>query len=350
VRYHDALSIIHLVPAVTGAAGLALAALLASEREAPLRWLAAGLIGAAVIAAALPFPELRLSPYSQVDPLLREIWLSRVGETFSAIAGLQTGQPHLAIAFGIPPLLATGAVGFMAWRMVQAKDSTAGLWLLLSALMTLTTAMAWVWQLRVAGQAALPASVVVAVCLALLLEKRGTRAFLYGALALSPLASGAVGAVLAEQIGAEDAARQAARADAANAGEPGLCTGSAAFAGVAGLAPTLAVTSIDVGAPLILATGHSALAAPYHRNNRSLRAAYDIFLAPPAQAERQVRALGAGLVVTCTRAPEADVLSQRAPQGLMAALEAGRAPAWLAPLPSPAGSDIRAWRVLPPVR
>ena len=99
---------------------------------------------------------------------------------------------------------------------------------------------------------------------------------------------------------------------------------------------------------MLLATPHTVLAAPYHRNNRSLRAAYDIFLASPAEAEGRVRSLGAGLIVFCTRAAEADVLSQHAPGGLMAALEAGRTPGWLAPLPSPQGSDIRAWRVLPP--
>lgn len=357
VRHHDAFSLIHLAPALVGAAGLAVAAAML-RAEAPLaRWIAAALIGVAVVAAALPFPELLRSPYSQVDPMLREIWLSRVGETFSAIAGLQTGQPHLAIAFGVPAVLASGAACFMAWRAWRTGSDRLDLWLLLAALLLVTTVLAWVWQLRVSGQAALLGSIAVAACLAWLLETRGTRAFLIGALALSPLPSGAVGAVLASQLEADHSQAHAAGAqgpDAATpataqaAALPGQCTGTEAFSSLTSLTPMLAVTSIDVGAPMLLATPHTVLAAPYHRNNRSLRAAYDIFLAPPAQAEAKVRALGAGLIVTCTGAAEVDVLAQRAPGGLMAVLEAGRVPGWLAPLPSPQGSDIRAWRVLPP--
>jgi hypothetical protein len=172
------------------------------------------------------------------------------------------------------------------------------------------------------------------------------RGLVRAVLLTSPLVPGAAGTALAA-LQPDPAAQVAAATTAGAADGPGACQGQQALAHLAGLPPTLAVTTIDMGAPLLLATPHSALAAPYHRNNRSLVAAYRLFLAPPQAAVERARALGAGLVVYCASAAEAEVLSTEAPNGLMARLVAGNAPEGLAPLPAPAGSDIRAWRVVP---
>lgn len=373
-RSHDAFSLIHLVPAVTGATGLALAALVLRGPHPAPRLIGAGVIGGAVIAAALPFPELLLAPYDRLDPLLARLWLSRVGEAVPGLAALSTGQAGLAVAFAVPPLLATAAALLVLRAPGRAVSGAApgpsgapgppagdaggrrrldGM-VLVFAILVLTCVLSWVWQLRVAGQAAAVGAIAVAVLAGIALERHGSRGLVRVILLASPILPGAAGTALSHlqpdpgpPAAVQTGPAPSAATDAASpASASGHCTGERALSGLAGLPPTLAITTIDAGAPLILATPHRALAAPYHRNNRSLAAAYRFFLASPPEARSLAQQLGAGLVVTCAGAVEAEVLAAEAPDGLMAALVAGRTPDWLVALPAPPGSDIRAWRVV----
>jgi hypothetical protein len=174
------------------------------------------------------------------------------------------------------------------------------------------------------------AAVAVAVLAGEALARHGVRGLVRAVLLASPLMPGAVGTALAAaQPDQAEAAQTAEPAKTAStSAKPGACQGEAALAHLAGLPPTLAVTTIDMGAPLLLATPHSALATP-------------------DEALGQARRLGAGLIVVCASAAEAEVLATEAPRGLMATLATGAQVAGLAPLPAPAGSDIKAWRVLP---
>jgi hypothetical protein len=73
------------------------------------------------------------------------------------------------------------------------------------------------------------------------------------------------------------------------------------------------------------------------------------FLARPDQAQAYVRKRHATLVVICTTMPEMKRYQKEAPQGLAAALLAGKPPVWLRPLPQP-GADkthIAIWQVRP---
>jgi hypothetical protein len=365
VRHHDAFSLIHLVPTLAGCAGLGAAALLVGGRSLVVRGIALAGVGGLVIAAALPFrADLLRGPYELLDPLLARLWLSRVGEAFSGVASIRNGQAGLAVAFAVPCLLALGAAAVVArWAWTQQRTAEAGSAsgaasgaarqldgaVLLVALLAVTGALSWLWQLRVSGQASVLAAVAVAVLAGEALARHGVRGLVRAVLLASPLVPGAVGTALAAaQPDQAEAAQTAEPAKTAStSAKPGACQGEAALAHLAGLPPTLAVTTIDMGAPLLLATPHSALAAPYHRNNRSLVAAYRLFMATPDEALGQARRLGAGLIVFCASAAEAEVLATEAPHGLMATLATGAQVAGLAPLPAPAGSDIKAWRVLP---
>jgi hypothetical protein len=370
---HDALSVIHLVPALTGAAGLMALALLCGRWTFAQRAGAVAGLGALVIVAALRHPQILLAPYDLVDPLLMDLWLSRVAETFSALAAIRTGAAHSAVAFGIPVLLAAAAAIWMAreallQRSIDMADGASpspgedkalelDRWLLLVAGLVVAGALAWLWQLRVSGQASAIGAVACAGALSHILARRGARAMILAGLLITPLWPGVAGAMLsrfgaASQPEAASGAlpsRETGRPQTSGSGpamEGPRCTGEDAFAAVADVAPALAVTTVDTGAPLLLATHHSALAAPYHRNNASILAAYRVWMAPAGEARRRAASLGADLLVFCDGAPEVAVLSERAPAGLIADLSRGQVPDWLRPLPAAAGSDIKAFMVV----
>jgi hypothetical protein len=123
------------------------------------------------------------------------------------------------------------------------------------------------------------------------------------------------------------------------------CFNQPSFKTLADAKAGLVVAPVDMGARILLTTHHTALAAPYHRNNKGNLAAYQVFLLPQADAEARVRTLGANYVAICKRSAEVTILSREGPKGLMVDLEAGRIPGWLEAMPTPKGSDILAYKV-----
>ncbi|HEY1735595.1 MAG TPA: hypothetical protein VGG12_03020, partial [Methylovirgula sp.] len=89
---------------------------------------------------------------------------------------------------------------------------------------------------------------------------------------------------------------------------------------------------IDAGSHMLALTPHSVLAAPYHRDNDGNRAVIDAMLATPGKAHDILISHHATYLVTCAGLKETEVMARRAPQGLAAALVAGRIPTWLKPV------------------
>jgi len=94
----------------------------------------------------------------------------------------------------------------------------------------------------------------------------------------------------------------------------------------------LVLAPIDEGAHLLAFTHHAVVAAPYHRNNAGNRLSIDTFLAPPDEARNIALSSGADYLLACPPMKRMEIMAQRAPHGLAAALIAGRVPDWLAPL------------------
>ena len=94
----------------------------------------------------------------------------------------------------------------------------------------------------------------------------------------------------------------------------------------------LFLTLPDLGPYLLVHTGHSVTAGPYHRNNHGNRLMYDIFLARPETARDMIRTAGLRYVALCNWPNTAPHLIRRAPEGFAAALDSETPPAWLRPV------------------
>jgi hypothetical protein len=124
-----------------------------------------------------------------------------------------------------------------------------------------------------------------------------------------------------------------------------VCDIPAAAPALTQLAPATIFAPIDNGPMLLLTTSHKVVATAHHRAPLALHDVIAAFTADPAQAEALVRAHGARYVAICPGLAEAQIYRDAAPNGLMAKLSAGQAPAWLKPVPLPETSGLKLWAV-----
>jgi len=298
----------------------------AASRLPDWRWrsgAAAALILLALIAAGAAAPECLGSPYGPGDPLLDQIWPAGIGEAGGAFAA-----PAAALAeLGLGLAALSGA-----FLVARRGGATATAWLPVTAAIAGGT-LAGLVQLR-AG--AIPAALAAPVLARALVELRrhGRGAVVLGTL----LSLGIVWQAAGRGLGGGPAA----------AGRPALlgagCRDARTLDQLDRLPGGMFAAPLDMSAYLVGATGHRALAGPYHRNRRGNRAVYDFFLAPPASADYQALLWTIDYVALC---PEsfAELPPGRVPEtSLLAALRRGETPPWLEPILL-VDSRARAWRV-----
>jgi hypothetical protein len=326
--YCDALS----APQMTLVAGVvvALASLAALSGKFPTpfaRFVAAAFAGAAALGVYIAaYPACLGDPLAATDPLVRELWLSRVHEAMSLrkLAVRDLGEAAMLAA---PTLFGLTAACGLAWR---TDGEARARWLFLAALVAVGFAVG-AWQIR-AFSSVLPLAGLAWVGGALALAERGRarHELLGGPLALALLLMLASPFVWA--LGASES-------EAAPGGAPGVskaaCLASERIAALDALPPGLALTAIDLGPYLLERTRHSTLAGPYHRDNHGNRAALEIWTGPAESAAPRLRALGVRYVFFC---PGLIDDARDAPQGSLAAVLRDKAPpAGLRPQPLAAG-------------
>ncbi|MFN3401927.1 MAG: hypothetical protein ACK4Z4_16425, partial [Ferrovibrio sp.] len=196
---------------------------------------------------ALVAPACLAHPYAGVDPVVRAGWMSRVEEA----RGLMALSPVEWIGMAGLPLAALIAALFQATRH-RGPD-----WALLTLLVIGSIALALV-QARAIHVASALAPAVLAPLVARLRVVRP---------ALAPL-----GWLLSIGISYPLAARAMPSPNPVSA--PG-CDAEQAIRALAGHPAGLVLAPIDLGPRLLLDTRHAVLAAPYHRNNRGIRAWID---------------------------------------------------------------------------
>ena len=330
----DALSVGYALAGLAGAGGLAaLAALSPRLHSVAIRFSAAAMLGAAPIAALkLTAPLCFGDPFVGLDPLVRSIWLDNVAEVQPLFA-LARSQPAFAATLGLPiaaALLATIVCAVHATGVRRARLT------LLAALIAAGLAMTF-WGVRVYSSVAPLAAIGGAAAVTASLRRFKAKGAARAALALLfslPFAAAAYALVLP------------ADAPPTAGGGTMSCLRPEAMKPLDALPTGLVFAPIDSGSHLLAFTRHSVLGAPYHRNNRANRLVIDAFLAPPNQAERLVRSSGADYLVICPAQMQAVTIAGHAPQGLAAALIAGRIPAWLSPVDIKSAPNL-AFRVNP---
>ncbi len=330
---------------------VAAAAIFAAARANPATlWVRLLLLGGAGLLAAGALvwtePQCAAGPFASLDPIVVKYWYKNILE----------GQPlwasgaHDAIHVLVPSL--AGLVGaVLAWRGCVAGEDRKAWATVIAALLgaavlslfvlrSVSTAhlfalpgMAWIglraWTRARAIASPLP-RVLASAGAALTLP-------LVGSIAVA-VALGAVFPVL--------------KAEEAASGPSGpfesTCLDPAAIAALNHLPPTIIMTPIDLGAPLIFWTNHGVVATGHHRNKQAMADTIRAFVGDPAQTEALVRKNQATLVVICRTAPDLTQYRRARKGALAAQLYAGKPPAWLESVPVGGSSGLAAWRVKPP--
>ncbi|HST36306.1 MAG TPA: AcrB/AcrD/AcrF family protein [Allosphingosinicella sp.] len=334
----DALSPVWLSAMV--AAGAIAVALAWLSPAGPWARLGVAVLGGAALAGAfaLTWPHC-LGRLEQAPPELDRLWLSKVRE---AMPISRHGASTAALMLTLP---VAGLIGYllMLWQSRRAPDRLI-VWGALAALGALSTALLF-WQTR-AGPAAQLLSIPGATALlwAVAAWAMGFRtlavrvALLLGVLLIVVvIATGRATSFLARPA---SPGRQAI--NAAN----GACPTMRALAPIARQRPGMVLTFVDLGPRLITVTPHNAITGPYHRNATQIIDVMHAWRGTADNARATIEHYRVDYVLICPNLSESTIYRSEAPKGFYMQLVRERVPQWLAPVPLPAGSPYRMWRVV----
>lgn len=302
-------------------------ALPARFKDALPKRLAAGVIVALPLLGAVfaLFPGCFLDPYQIENPLVREIWLDSVREADSLLEFY--GRSNLAgMFFALPPLLAFAA---SLWAMAAEKQSRT-LWAGLMLVLLCGTGLLF-YQVRTVDFVQGVAIAPLAWLLVATFTQAGALARRFRLTRRQRLAgasfvfmAGLLFLVFASVTKQEELPRAATQEDVKQ------CRTKEAAEFLATIPGPLTIAAyIDIGSELLFRTSHKVLAAPYHRNEDGIIAAYGIVTAPDAEAARALMARsGADIIMLCEGG--AELWMKDAP--FAHALLQGEIPDWLKPL------------------
>jgi hypothetical protein len=336
----DAFSVAHLFAIFVGAAVLVIIA--AGEpllRSWPLR-LAALAVGAVVVvgAMALAYPACLHDPLAAVDPLLRQHWLDGVEEA-RPLAVMIAAKPSDFFVFVLAPLLGFFAALFVAWR--KQGDERA-VWLIIAGFAGVGIATS-LWQVRAISSASVLAVFGGAYVAGRAMAWAHRQENILAKLSPIPVIlcfCSSFWAIVAVTAVAPSKAEAKARTAADD------CRGPASIRdALSPLPKSLLMDPIDMGSDILADTGHSVLAAPYHRNNHGNGLMVRAMLARPDEAKKIVESSGANYLVFCRSLPEFHDYAKSSRDGLAAALLDGHAPDWLSVVETAPASPLVVYKV-----
>lgn len=325
----DALAPPVLWLAVAGGAGLLFLATLPPPRSVIARTGWAGAVAAFVGGVfVVSWPGCFSGPYGAVDPLVLKLsWLASVGEA-KPILRLVEDDPGTFLFFLGFPLV--GWVGLLI--AVMREGGRKPVYILLFGFASVGMAITFA-QMRGASFAAIFSLFGWLYLAQLALNAGPVSSVMKGALA-------GVVVLCALPFGWNAAG---AEFDSAEAPADAHCSAQSDMAALMHEPPGLVLAPAEIGPRILVATPHSVLAAPYHRNNAGNRAALDAMIGSERDAREIVTARGVDYVAICAGAAATRRLAADSPDNFARMLAEGKAPAWLQPLPGV--GPLRAWRV-----
>jgi hypothetical protein len=330
----DALSPVWLSVVMAGGA-IAVGLALLAPRSWPLRLgLAAGAGAALAAGFVLAWPHC-LGRLEGASPELVQLWLGNVREA----RPLYMHGYTVAIKVAALPVAGLIGYGIMLWRH-RREGSKLVAWGATAA-PALLAALLLLWQSR-AGPAAQLLAVPGATALVWqTLASRLIAVRVAGTVALFLLASG-----LLPQWGvAYFPPKPRPGMNVVNKAN-NSCPTLSALRPVALVPKGQVLTFVDLGPRLITLTHHDAVAGPYHRNGRDIIDVMRAFRGSANNARATIERRRIDYVLICPGLSESTIYSSQAKGGFYTQLAAGKAPAWLEPVPLPAKSPYRMWRVV----
>ncbi|MCL6250226.1 hypothetical protein M3P36_04070 [Altererythrobacter sp. KTW20L] len=302
------------------------------------------LVGLALIPlASLPLALAALgpcltSPFGEMDPLVRRFWYENITE------GLPVWSQQPAVIAMLAWSLGLVVAGW--WQMkrdgvgsaARARDGLA-LVALLACLFSFMLMRAGV----LAQMLAIPFAAVLlatwlprARAIPSALPRIGATLACF-ALATPMVASGAAKLVETRVL---PGAATAVRVDRDRALDE-----ECDFSRLAALPPGHMLVPMDAGPEILGHSGHTILAASYHRNQPRMRDVIVAFSGPVAGAHEVVRRNGADYVVACTAKADFAFYRSVAPGNFADALDAGQEPDWLEPVTGFEEGPLKVYRV-----
>lgn len=331
----DALSPVHIMALLWVAGGCVLILPHLQHRPPSLSLVALGAIGLAAVAImALRAPQcVGPDAFSALDPLVKRVWLDSVAE------GLPVWRQGMVLGATMVLLPLFGLVACA--RLIRAAhDQASRDWWMDMVLLLGGATVIGLLVARASGVSCLFAAVpaawqfqrqVAAWAADRLVLRRIARVVLMIAMVLPGVFVGM----------AADAVTGTTTPAPANK----LCQLPKFLPALAHELTTVVLAGLDLGPSILVTTPHTVVATAHHRASAAMRDLIVAFLGPDQGARQIMHARGATLVVICADGNEARVYRRLAPNGFMAHLAAGKAPAWLEPVPLAPGSGISAWRL-----
>jgi hypothetical protein len=339
VAWCDALSLNMVVLMGTGAAALAAIDTYGRSASATQRVGALAVAGAIGLAAygALE-PRCYAGPFGQISPLIKPVWLAYVTEMFSAFTFFKTSPVAMSALF-LLLLAGIGACVERWWRLRTPET------LVLLCLMVLVAPTA-LWMIKLSPYASWVAAFALALSIADLQATQQITALTRQLVAVL-LASQWTMAAIATPVMAW-AVTSDSKLDANVVIPASKCMTTQAIRALAPLPKGRFAGAIDFGSYIVALTHHDALAAPYHRIDRSIIENQGILATDPADARRRLVAANVDYFVLCVPPTAAPTNAAQAPAtGLEARLKAGETVDFLASVAiNGTPPELRVWRVV----
>jgi hypothetical protein len=306
-------------------------------------------LGAAVVAGAMvagfhafAWPHC-LQRLEGVSPEATELWLERVREARPFYRhGWRTGT--IAMTLPVTALFGWGLLIWLAWK--RGSEGRDLLYRTIAIAVPAIAAMALLfWQMRAAPAAqmmALPAATALIVLVAAKLFDAPQIWKHAAAVVLVLMAFGALVPIGTNLVPGEKKTEAQLRVAKANR----LCPSMAALAPIHAQPRGMVFSFIDLGPRLIVTTHHDAVGGPYHRNDRAIADVMKAFRGDEAQARRIITEYRSDYLLVCPDMSTATIFMSEAPKGFYGQLIRGQVPAWLEPVPLPADSPFKMWKVM----
>ncbi|MDG4888657.1 GtrA family protein [Mesorhizobium sp. WSM4887] len=336
----DAFSAFQFVIAALSGFGLAAIAGLPGQSTAKRRFLSMSALAVAIAAVALLFfPQCLASPYAGMDERIRTYWLNDVVEA-QPFLSVAVNEPKLMAARYVTPFIAILLIGLqLRSRRLRREEA-------LTAVLLIVAFAVSLWQVRGStfsvAFAVLPLSTWIAGVRLQASAAHSWRVSIRIAAAwlVSLNATWAGVAVAAQSVVQKAPAKINSDADHAL-----TCGKASDFGDLAGMPATTVLASSNLGSPILMFTGHRALAGPYHRNVGGNLAMLDAFMGAPDAARAIVEREHVGLVAICRGNSEELSLAAQAPTGLAARLLKRDVPDWLELDDATASKPVEIYRV-----
>ena len=251
--------------------------------------------------------------------------------------------PAYSVAVALPTLLAAIVVAWRLWRVPEERLQWAAL--LLFLVFTAVVMLAQVRGARLAIMPAIPAAAWLIVAARARYLARSSIGSIAGLLISWLAFSGVIVSLVVTLAVNLSPGRAQQMAAVRLSKEP--CLLPDAFRQLRSMPPQRVMTPVDLGAHLMLYTGHDVVSAPYHRNAQGVRDTFRFINDPIEVAQTVLEERGISLVVLCPAMAELQGLPNRAPDSFANLYRDGTLPDWLDEVTAP-GSALQVFAVTLP--